>query len=129
MDGTRVRSFNSVHTCFSNLLSEIFVFPTGTFLILTFLCEICWLGTPKRKLQSFPSATRPSPSVFGLVLARPSPNKLICLLAVSFIRCEVETKYHTKYTVLNFTILKVQNTNVRALTEHFTNIFEGNRAF
>ena len=32
-------------------------------------------------------------SVFGLVLARPSPNKVICLLAVFFISCEVETKY------------------------------------
>ena len=31
--------------------------------------------------------------MFGLVLARPSPNKLICLFAVFFIRCEVETKY------------------------------------
>ena len=31
--------------------------------------------------------------MFGLVLARPSPNKLICLLAVFCIRCEVETKY------------------------------------
>ena len=30
--------------------------------------------------------------MFGLVLARTSPNKLICLLAVCFIRCEVETK-------------------------------------
>ena len=32
-------------------------------------------------------------STFGLVLARPSPNKLICLLNVFFILCEVETKY------------------------------------
>ena len=31
--------------------------------------------------------------MFGLVLARPSPNKLICLLAVFCIRYEVETKY------------------------------------
>ena len=30
--------------------------------------------------------------MFGLVLARPSPNKLICLLAVFCIRYEVETK-------------------------------------
>ena len=32
--------------------------------------------------------------MFGLVLARPSPNKLICLLAVFCIRYEVETKYN-----------------------------------
>ena len=32
-------------------------------------------------------------SSFGLVLAWPSPNKLICLLTVFFIRCEVETKF------------------------------------
>ena len=37
-------------------------------------------------------------STFGLVLARPSPNKLICLLTVFFIRCEVETKY--KFSVV-----------------------------
>ena len=37
-------------------------------------------------------------STFGLVLARPSPNKLICLLTVFFIRCEVETKYEVKMT-------------------------------
>ena len=30
---------------------------------------------------------------FGLVLAWPSPNKLICLFTVFFIRYEVETKY------------------------------------
>ena len=32
-------------------------------------------------------------SMFGLVLARPSPNKPISLLTVFFIRCEVETKF------------------------------------
>ena len=31
-------------------------------------------------------------STFGLVLARPSPNKLICLITVFFISDEVETK-------------------------------------
>ena len=36
-------------------------------------------------------------SMFGLVLAWPSPNKLICLLTVFFIRCEVETKYWFVY--------------------------------
>ena len=35
--------------------------------------------------------------MFGLVLARPSPNKLICLLAVFCIRYEVETKYMLGY--------------------------------
>ena len=37
--------------------------------------------------------------MFGLVLARPSPNKLICLLAVFCIRYEVETKFREPHEV------------------------------
>ena len=40
--------------------------------------------------------------MFGLVLARPSPNKLICLLAVFCIRYEVETKFNVSLTSLQY---------------------------
>ena len=59
-----------------------------------------WLVRTSGRLQEFIPISKQllrsyvdSCSMFGLVLAWPSPNKLICLLTVFFIRCEVETKY------------------------------------
>ena len=53
--------------------------------------------------------------MFGLVLARPSPNKLICLLAVFCIRYEVETKF-IPFALVGYEVII---TNKRVKFYHF----------